>query len=363
MLCYNVYGELQRKVDFILDKLNMWIAIVVALGILIVVNLYSDELNGLSNGGKASLLEMTGEYGDYDPALGIDDPVHDPSIFEANNEYFVVSTGIARSTEDPGGIFVRKSRESLAGPWEGMGEIAVPEWIFEYNTAHLWAPHVVEKDGTYYLYYAASIFGTNQSGIGVASTTTPGNITSWEDHGPIVTSAPGETEYNAIDPMVFNAEDSWWMVYGSHFGGIVVQELSDNMKELNGEPTKIASRQATTQHNAIEGPTIFERDGYFYLLTSWDSCCNGVDSTYKVAVGRAETVTGPYLDSEGEELLQGGGDIILDSQSNQIGPGGQDIIQKNDDYYMVYHYYDGDADGVIRMQIRKINWHNDWPTF
>ena len=92
MLCYNVYGELQGNVDFILDKLNMWIAIVVALGISIVVNLYSDELNGLSNSEEAGLLEMAGEYGDYDSALGIDDPVHDPSIFETNNEFYVVST-------------------------------------------------------------------------------------------------------------------------------------------------------------------------------------------------------------------------------------------------------------------------------
>ncbi len=341
----------------------MWIAIIISLGVLIVVNINSDKLNGLTNGGETTLLEMSGKYGDYDPALGIDDPVHDPSIFEANGEFFVVSTGAARSTDDPGGIFMRKSTESLTGPWEAMGEIAVPEWTFDYNIAHLWAPHVVEKDGTYYLYYAASIFGTNHSGIGVASTTTPGDLASWEDHGSIFTSAPGETVYNAIDPMVFTAEGSWWMVYGSHFGGIVVQELLDSMTELSGEPTEIASRESTNQHNAIEGPTIFERDGYYYLLTSWDSCCNGVDSTYKVAVGRAESVTGPYLDSEGQEMLQGGGDIILESSDNQIGPGGQDVIQRNNGYYMVYHYYDGDADGIIRMQIRKIKWLNNWPTF
>ncbi|MGP4038453.1 arabinan endo-1,5-alpha-L-arabinosidase [Gracilibacillus sp. D59] len=346
-----------------MGKLGTWIAIIISLCILIVVNINSNKLNSLLKGEGATLLEMSGDYGDYDAALGIDDPVHDPSIFEANGAFYVVSTGAARSTDEPGGIFMRKSAEALTGLWESMGEIAVPEWTSNYNVAHLWAPHVVEKNGTYFLYYAASIFGTNNSGIGVASTTTPGDLASWEDHGPILTSRPGETAYNAIDPMVFEAEGSWWMVYGSHFGGIVVQKLSDNMTELSGEPTKIASREATTQHNAIEGPTIFERDGYYYLLTSWDAYCNGVDSTYKVAVGRAEDVTGPYLDSEGQELLQGGGDVILDSSGNQIGPGGQDIIKKDSAYYMVHHYYDGDANGIIRMQIRKTNWTNNWPTF
>ncbi len=279
-------------------NIGMWVSIIVLIGIILVVNTNYNKLNGLLSSSDGTLLDMSGEYGDYDEAAGIDDPAHDPSIFKANGEYFVVSTGAARSSSDPGGIYVRKSSEDVAGPWEAIGEIKVPEWTSEYNTAHLWAPHVIEKDGTYYMYYAVSIFGTNDSSIGVASTTTPGDLSSWEDHGPIITSGPGQTAYNAIDPMVFESEGKWWMVFGSHFDGIVVQELADNMLEPVGDVTKIASRQSTSEHNAIEGPTIFERNGYYYLLTSWDRCCEGVDSTYKVAVGRSESVTGPYVDSE-----------------------------------------------------------------
>ena len=54
-----------------------------------------------------------------------------------------------------------------------------------------WAPHVVDSDGTFHLYYAASSFGTNRSAIGVATTTTPGDLASWVDHGPILTSQQG----------------------------------------------------------------------------------------------------------------------------------------------------------------------------
>ncbi|MFC4403071.1 arabinan endo-1,5-alpha-L-arabinosidase [Gracilibacillus xinjiangensis] len=316
---------------------------------------------GTTESVKETKLEMSGDTGGFDAEKAIDDPTHDPSIFQADNTYYVVSTGISRDQENPGGIFIRKSEENLEGPWESIGEIPVPEWVKEYKITHLWAPYVIENNDTYYLYYAASMFGTNNSAIGVASTVTPEDTESWEDHGPILQTTSRDS-FNAIDPMVIEDEGKWWILYGSHFGGIVLKELV-NMTETRGEEYVLASRQATTEHNAIEGPTIFKKDDYYYLLTSWDQCCQGVNSTYKVAVGRSESIIGPYVDSNGVALLDGGGDIILEAEDNQVGPGGQDVIEVSGNYYMIYHYYDGDANGTIRMQIRKINWEDDWPTF
>ena len=54
--------------------------------------------------------------------------------------------------------------------------------------------------------------------------------------------------------------------------------------------------------SAIEAPFIFKKNGYYYLFTSWDLCCKGKESTYKVVVGRAKKVTGPYEDKEGHLL-------------------------------------------------------------
>lgn len=335
------------------------IAITLLIGI-VVLGIVLFNLIGSQNMPKG-ILDMEGDTGDFVAGV-IDDPVHDPSIFKADDTYYVVSTGIARDPNNPGGIYIRSSDQSIEGPWESIGEIPVPEWVKEYNIGHLWAPHVVENDGTYYIYYAASIFGTNNSAIGVASTTTPGNVDSWEDHGPIISTKPGEQDYNAIDPMVFEDDGKWWITFGSHFSGIKLQELN-NMVEPVGEVHTIASRAWTTQHNPIEAPTIFKREGYYYLLTSWDSCCQGIDSTYKVAVGRSESLTGPYVDKNGVDLNEGGGEIILSDWSNHIGPGGQDIIKEKDQFYMIYHYYDKDANGIIRMQIRSMEWEDGWPYF
>ncbi|WP_018924964.1 arabinan endo-1,5-alpha-L-arabinosidase [Salsuginibacillus kocurii] len=321
-------------------------------------------------------LEMSGDIGNYeeneDGAVIEDDPVHDPALIKAEDTYYVFSTGISRDGEDPGGIYVRKSEETLEGDWESIGEIPVPDWVHEFNwneeeelPTHLWAPDVVEKEDTFYLYYAVSQFGTNNSAIGVASTSDPGDIESWEDHG-IVTETSPEDDYNAIDPSVFQDKDgNWWMTFGSYWEGIQLQQLSEDMRSLENDRHWIADRNEPP--NAIEAPNIFERDGYYYLFTSWDTCCEGTDSTYKIAAGRAESVEGPYEDEEGNELkgendIAGGGTIILDSEDPQIGPGGQDVYEEDGEHYLIHHYYDGDDNGIIRMQIRKIGWTDKgWP--
>ncbi|WP_232735654.1 arabinan endo-1,5-alpha-L-arabinosidase [Alteribacter populi] len=304
-------------------------------------------------------LDMHGDTGEFIPNE-IDDPVHDPALIRDKNVYYVFSTGVLRDQEDPGGIYIRKSEGTLEGPWESIGEIPTPDWVQDYGPNHLWAPQVVKSGSKYYLYYAASSFGTNNSAIGVASSNTPGDPDSWEDHGPVVTSQQGEVDYNAIDPHVFKAEGSWWIVFGSHFSGIKLQEMK-NMTETEGDVYTLQNRP-DVQHNPVEAPTIMKKGKYYYLLTSWDQCCSGTDSTYKIAVGRSESVTGPYVDKDGVPLENGGGTVILEAQDNQIGPGGQDVLQAYGNDYLIHHYYDGDADGVIRMQIRTLDWEDNWPS-
>ncbi|WP_246407508.1 arabinan endo-1,5-alpha-L-arabinosidase [Geomicrobium halophilum] len=194
----------------------------------------------------------------------------------------------------------------------------------------------------------------------LSRTETPGDLESWEDLGPVLTSESGD-HFNAIDPHVFQDGNKWWIAFGSHWDGIKLQELND-MTEPIGDIHSLASRP-DVESNPIEAPTIFKKGEFYYLLTSWDTCCSGIDSTYKVAMGRATSVTGPYVYKDGNRLDEGGGTVILGSESNQIGPGGQDVYEKFGKYYMIHHYYDGDADGVIRMQIRHMEWKDGWPYF
>ena len=304
-------------------------------------------------------LDMFGDIGDYVEGE-IDDPVHDPTLFKDRDTYYVFSTGIL-NPDDPGGIFARRSRGTLEGPWESLGEIALPEWTLDYDVNHLWAPHVVKRGKTFYLYYSASSFGVNTSAIGVARTRTPGDLGSWEDLGPVLTS-DASVNYNAIDPMVFKDRGQWWIAFGSFWDGIKLQRLA-SMTEPVGEIYSLARRAPDVEFNPIENPQIFKKGRYYYLMTSWDFCCQGVNSTYKIAVGRSRSVTGPYVDKDGVPLTEGGGTVILESRGNQIGTGAPDVLKEFGRYYMVHHYYDGDANGVIRMQIREVEWKHGWPYF
>jgi arabinan endo-1,5-alpha-L-arabinosidase len=293
-------------------------------------------------------LEMEGDFGSTFP---VDDPTHDPAIFKdpRDQTYYVVSTGILQTPDDPGGIFMRRSEGTLAGPWESMGPLPVPEWTLAYGHNHLWAPQVVRTGDTFWLYYAASQLGTQNSAIGVMSTTTPGDRDSWQDHGPVLESQPGDP-YNAIDPHVFKDEGTWYLTFGSWWEGIFLFELED-MTTIVGEPVHLAE---VTGAPSLEAPTIIKRQGYYYLFTSRGFI---ISDTYHVQVGRSENLTGPYVDQDGVPMLDGGGTVVVEG-----GAGGQDIIKEFGRHYLVHHYYDGFDPLQIRMQIRELQWEDGWPS-
>ena len=314
---------------------------------------------GASHAQSDGTLQMTGDIGDFSPGV-VDDPVHDPAIVQGGDAHYVFSTGILRNPQNPGGIFARRSSGTLAGPWQSLGEIPVPEWTRAYNHNHLWAPDAVRRDDTFYLYYSASTFGRNTSAIGVASTNTPSDVESWLDHGPVIETVQGVHDYNAIDPFVFEAEGEWWIAFGSHWSGVKLQKLA-SMTETSGEVIALADRRSPP--NAVESPAIFKHGDYYYLLVSWDRCCAGVNSTYKIAVGRSAALAGPYVDRDGIPLMSGGGTVILAGDGDQIGTGGQDVLVEDGAVHVIHHYYDRSANGVIRMQIRKLEWEDGWPYF
>jgi arabinan endo-1,5-alpha-L-arabinosidase len=112
---------------------------------------------------------------------------------------------------------------------------------------------------------------------------------------------------------VFKNRGQWWIAFGPLWDGIKLQRLAD-LSELVGEIHSLARRHPDVGFNPIENPQIF-RKGKNYLLTSRDFCCQGVDSTDKVAVGRSTSVTGPYVDRDGVPLTEGGGTVILEGSA------------------------------------------------
>jgi arabinan endo-1,5-alpha-L-arabinosidase len=287
---------------------------------------------------------------------------HDPSFTQVGNTWFVLNTGDA--AVNGGTIQIKKSTDRHTFTSVGTVWNEIPAWIKQEVPAvtNLWAPQVFLHKGTYFLYYSASSFGSNNSLIALATNTTldpsaPGY--NWVDQG-LVWRSQTTDDYNAIDPaIVEDTTGTPYLTFGSFWSGIRQVQLQwPSGKPAAGvtDPTRLVDRLVPP--NAVEAPYMIRHSGYYYLFVSFDFCCRGSDSTYKIAVGRSRSVSGPFTDELGTPLQHGGGTVILSSDGPMIGPGGVSISGD----LLANHFYDGDAGGAITLSIRRIQWGpGGWP--
>lgn len=282
--------------------------------------------------------------------------VHDPTMLRASDgRYLLYSTH--------GYLEARTSTDRVAFSRSGNAFNSPPSWWSRYSSGNdPWAPDISYQGGKYLMYYAVSSFGSNNSAIGLATSTT-GQAGSWTDQG-IVSSSTTSSDYNAIDPDLFvDSDGKWWLAFGSWWSGIKMIRLDPSTgKQYAGDTTRHSLASRPTGTKAVEGPTVVKRNGYYYLFASYDTCCSGTSSTYKIKVGRATSPTGPYYDRNGVAMTNNGGTVVMASQGSVIGPGGQDIMPDVDGDLLVYHYYDGNANGTPKLGVNLLNWSGGWPT-
>ncbi len=290
---------------------------------------------------------------------GVTSPIHDPTLIREGNMYYVFSTGQ--------GIRINCSKDMLY--WDNCRQALrlYPYWVYQAipGLTDLWAPDVVYWDGKYRLYYSASTFGSNRSAIGLASNVTLDQNSrdyQWVDEGEVISSQPTD-DYNAIDPnLVTDEKDQRWLVFGSFWGGIKMRKVDSATGKLAQDDTTLYSLARKPGNSAIEAGFITHRDDYYYLFVSHDFCCRGVNSTYKIMVGRSREITGPYLDRDGRSMVEGGGTLVYAGSDRWRGPGHNSIYVENDIYWMVYHSYDAQKNGAPTLRIEALQWDKDgWP--
>ena len=105
------------------------------------------------------------------------------------------------------------------------------------------------------------------------------------------------------------------------------------------------------------------RDGWYYLLVTHGSCCQGANSSYNIRMGRAKKVTGPFLDNMGIDMLQGGGKLFLGSGGRFVGPGHFGLLDLGDGVQKFSCHYEADLDrgGISVLDIRPLLWRDGWP--
>ncbi len=286
-------------------------------------------------------------------ALEGDLGVHDPTIIQADGEYFIFSTGA--------GVQVKRSPDLLT--WTHAGSVfeTNPAWIAEEvpGATHLWAPDIAHFGGQYHLYYSASTFGSRNSCIGHATASDLSTL-NFVDHGPVICTEETD-DYNAIDPgVVLDDGGTAWLSFGSFWTGIKLIRLGADGARDGSELHALASRDAV---GAIEAPYLVRRGDYYYLFVSFDLCCRGTASTYRIMVGRSSDVKGPYVDQTGKPMLSSGGgtQVVLGNQRWR-GPGHNAVLTDGEAQYLVYHAYDASHNGAATLRIVELLWDGaGWP--
>lgn len=284
--------------------------------------------------------------------------VHDPStIVREGDRYWLFYTGRGVSS-----LHSEDLKSWQRGP--SLFEHS-PDWVDDVVPGHrgrFWAPDAIKVGDRYLVYYSVSTFGKQTSAIALATSPAldPDDPkTEWTDRG-IVVRTDERSDHNAIDPsLLLTSTGELWMAYGSFWSGIKLVQLDPKTGLRIAAESPLHSLAWNEQ---IEAPALIERDGYFYLFVNWGWCCRGTRSTYNIRVGRSGSVTGPYLDKAGKDLLKGGGSLVLEAEGNAIGPGHAGLIETSDGWRMSYHYYDAESRGRPRLGLRKVIWTEDgWP--
>ncbi|KAJ0423606.1 putative arabinan endo-1,5-alpha-L-arabinosidase A [Aspergillus carlsbadensis] len=290
--------------------------------------------------------------------------MHDPSLIrrESDGTYFRFSTGNRIS-------YV--SAPAIEGPWTAIGSVVPSGSSIDLDgNDDLWAPDVQYIDGTYYAYYSVSTFGSQNSAIGVATSTSM-NAGTWTDHGSTGIRSDSSKNYNAIDGNLFydTASSTYLMTFGSFWGDLY-------QAPMNSPPTSVASSSYNVAFepegtHAIEGPYLYQYGSWYYLFYSAGICC-GYDSSmpatgeeYKIKACRSSSPTGGFVDADGVSCTAGGGTVVLESHDNVYGPGGQGIFTDPTlGPVLYYHYVDttiGYADSQKVFGWNVIDFSSGWP--
>ena len=284
----------------------------------------------------------------------------DPFVLRSGEFYYAFGTGSDEGAgrQFDGRVFpVLRSRDLVQ--WEHLGGALEP--ISDALTVAYWAPEVAERDGVFYLYYAAD------GRLRVATSTHAEG--PYKDVG--VDLFPKEPFSIDASPFRDPKDGRWYLFFAKDFfdlrvgTGTAVVPLGDDMVSVLEEPRLVIRANADWQiyernrtwydrvweaWHTVEGPFVLERGGKYYCLYS-GGCWQGPD--YGVSYGVADHPLGPYCDEwshSGPAVLKGIPDRVLGPGHNSVITGPDGVTQ-----FIVYHAWDA-AKTARRMCIDPLVW-------
>ncbi len=274
----------------------------------------------------------------------------DPTIIQLENgDFYLYATENIKNTP------IYKSTNLI--DWEFVGTAFDNDTrpTFEPKGA-LWAPDIEYVNGKYLLYYSMSVWGGEWTcGIGVAVSDKPEG--PFEDKGKLFRSNEIGVQ-NSIDQYFISEGGKNYLFWGS-FRGIYAIELAKDGLSIKEGADKI--QVAVT---AFEGTYVHKRGNYYYLFASIGSCCEGVNSTYELVVGRSTHLFGPYIDRSGKDMMENGFERVISKNDRFVGNGHcSEIVQdKQGNDWIFYHGVDVKNPHGRILLLDEVKWDSEgWP--
>jgi len=292
---------------------------------------------------QAQLRDDAGSNDSLNPVIAGD--FADPSVIRIGNRYYAAGTSSEWAPHYP----VYMSDDLYH--WKHVNYIFHEKqpWMF----GSFWAPELFYHNNKVYAYYTVRDT-SGISCIGVASASDP--LSEFTDHGVVI-----RTGKEAIDPFVFNDNGKLyisWKAYGLDKRPIelLMSRLSDDGLKLEGE---IVSIKKDDGRQGLEGQSMINHNGYYYLFYSAGSCC-GVPCSYNLRVSRSKSITGPFIDYEANPVLHENGAWMCTGH-------GTPVLRADGKWFYLFHAYNKESNVYTGRQglLTEIAWNSEtgWPLF
>ncbi|MEV6191865.1 family 43 glycosylhydrolase [Streptomyces sp. NPDC051920] len=254
----------------------------------------------------------------------------DPSLLRVGQDYYLATS----TFEWLPGVALHHSRDLVH--WEYLGGALTEERLLDLvgvpDSGGVWAPCLSFADGLFHLVYSdvkslAGAFKDVHNYVVTASAPTG----PWSD--PVSVAGQG------FDPSLFHDTGpdgtgrSWllWLEWDHRpgdnaFAGILLQEWDRAARRLRGPVHRVFTG---TELGRTEGPHLYRRDGWYYLVTAE----GGTSWAHAVTVARSRDITGPYVPDPAGPLLTSAGDERLGLQKAGHGS----LVETPDgDWYLAH---------------------------
>jgi xylan 1,4-beta-xylosidase len=251
----------------------------------------------------------------------------DPSILRVGDDYYIATS----TFEWFPGVQIHHSKDLVN--WElvahPLNRLSLLNMAGNPTSGGIWAPCLSYHEGLFYLIYT--------------------DVKSWCD-GPFkdthnylttarsVTGEWSESVYlnsSGFDASLFHDDDGkkylvnmqWeYRKDRNRFSGILLQEYDPKAKRLVGPITNIFRG---TELGLVEGPHLYKKDGYYYLMTAE----GGTRFAHAVTLARSKAIAGPYEVHPANPILTSWNDPTLEIQ--RAGHGSL-VETQNGEWYLTH---------------------------